>query len=636
VTTIITSSYTPTAPSARDRDLRILVIANLYPSHEYPAFGTFVRTRVQGLRKAGVQVSVAANRQPVGHGRWILKYSRLAIRALAAAVRARVSRRPFDVVEAHIAFPTGLIALVASAIGGGRLVLFAHGSDVREVAWRSRLTLGVARFLFRRADAVIANSAFTASQVVRLGPLKREPLVLSPGIVLPRLSTSQPAQRIGVLFVGRLTPDKGVRELLEAFSEIRDSELPALTVVGSGPQRAELETLAQRLRIRVAFLGPVSHPDVADLMAQAAIVVMPSVYEEPLGLVALEGMAHGAIVVATRTGGLAETIVDGENGFAVPPGDVSALASAIKRALALAPSEADRLRKAGYDTAARHAIERTVEMSIEYYKRLTPVMGGVRPVRDAFELAGRSLGRIHVGGVPVDDLTMDETLSLVDSFVASGKPHRHVAINVSKVVQASRSLQLKQIIAESDVLTADGLPIVWASRLLGTPLRERVTGVDLMQRLIAHSAVRGYRLYFLGANQLVVAEVVRRAANEHPGVEIAGWRDGYWQADEEATVVRGVAATRPDIVFVAMGSPRKEEFLARWKEDLEASFAMGVGGSFDVYAGYVRRAPRLMQRFGLEWLFRVSQEPRRLVRRYASDAPRFAAIVLREFTRSKK
>lgn len=241
--------------------------------------------------------------------------------------------------------------------------------------------------------------------------------------------------------------------------------------------------------------------------------------------------------------------------------------------------------------------------------------------------------RISLLGLPVDDLTMDETLAAVDDMIATRRVHQHVVVNVAKVVQAQRDPGLREVIAACDLVNVDGQPIVWASRLLGTPLRERVAGIDLMLRLIERADERGYRIFLLGAREDVVSAVAERIGTEHPGAVVAGRRNGYWAAEEEADVVAGIAAARPDILFVAISSPAKERFLARWKDTIDAPFVMGVGGSFDVYAGRVRRAPRWMQRVGLEWFFRVTQEPGRMWRRYAGDAPRFAWIVFRAWAR---
>lgn len=227
--------------------------------------------------------------------------------------------------------------------------------------------------------------------------------------------------------------------------------------------------------------------------------------------------------------------------------------------------------------------------------------------------------RQHVLGCAVDNLSMAETLDRVGELIASGRPHQHVVINADKVVKAARDPELARIIERCDLVNADGMPVVWASRLLGQPLKERVTGVDLFFELLARAEQRGWRVYFLGAREAVVAEVVRRAQQRHPGLQVAGWRDGYWNAAGEGIVVDEIAATRADILFVAIPSPRKEEFLARHQARMRVPFAMGVGGTFDVAAGHVRRAPVWMQRSGLEWFYRFLQEPRRMFRRYFVD-----------------
>jgi N-acetylglucosaminyldiphosphoundecaprenol N-acetyl-beta-D-mannosaminyltransferase len=248
---------------------------------------------------------------------------------------------------------------------------------------------------------------------------------------------------------------------------------------------------------------------------------------------------------------------------------------------------------------------------------------------DPSDPAARPWRRIALLGVAADDLTMDETIDVVDRMIADGSVNQHVVINVSKVVQADRDPALGDLITSCDLISVDGQPILWAARFLGTPLRSRVAGVDLMERLIERAGERHYRLYLLGAREPVVRAVADRIARDHPGAQVVGWRDGYWSPPDEPDVVAAIVQADPDILFVAIGSPAKERFLARWKDDIGVPFVMGVGGSFDVYAGTIRRAPRWMQRVGLEWLFRVAQEPGRMWRRYAGDAPRFARIVLR-------
>lgn len=243
--------------------------------------------------------------------------------------------------------------------------------------------------------------------------------------------------------------------------------------------------------------------------------------------------------------------------------------------------------------------------------------------------------RQEVLGCAVDNLSMAETLDRIGELIATGRPHQHVVINADKVVKAARDPALARIIANCDLVNADGMPVVWASRVLGQPLKERVTGVDLFFRLLERAERSGWRVYFLGARQEVVDEVVRRATARHPALRVAGVHDGYWTAADEDALVTQIAGSRADILFVAIPSPRKEEFLARHQARMKVPFAMGVGGTFDVAAGRVKRAPRWMQDSGLEWFYRFLQEPRRMFRRYFVDDLGFFWLLARAWWRGR-
>lgn len=243
--------------------------------------------------------------------------------------------------------------------------------------------------------------------------------------------------------------------------------------------------------------------------------------------------------------------------------------------------------------------------------------------------------RIEVLGCAVDNLTIDETIERVKQFVASGGPHQHVVVNVDKIVKAARDPALRRAINACDLINVDGMPVVWASRLLGTPLKERVTGVDLFERLLAVAAQQGWSVYLLGATDDVVNRVGTLAQQRFPGLRVAGARNGYWRPEEDEQVARAVSATAPELLFVAISSPKKEQFLSRYLQLMGAPFAMGVGGTFDVFAGKVRRAPMWMQRSGLEWFYRFLQEPRRMFRRYFVEDLYFFRLLARELMRGK-
>ena len=243
--------------------------------------------------------------------------------------------------------------------------------------------------------------------------------------------------------------------------------------------------------------------------------------------------------------------------------------------------------------------------------------------------------RIDIMGCQIDNLSMEQTLQTIEGFITSGRPHQHVVVNVDKLVKAQRDAGLRDIINSCDLINADGMPVVWASRLLGKPLVERVAGVDLFEALMARAAVQGWRVYLLGAREPVVRKVHDLYLQKYPGLRITGYRDGYWQPEQEAEVVNQIRTAGADLLFVAISSPKKEQFLSRHQADMRVPFSMGVGGTFDVAAGLVKRAPLWMQRSGLEWFYRFLQEPRRMFRRYFIDDMAFFRLLWSEWRRTR-
>lgn len=244
--------------------------------------------------------------------------------------------------------------------------------------------------------------------------------------------------------------------------------------------------------------------------------------------------------------------------------------------------------------------------------------------------------RITLFGCKIDNVSMAETLDIVAGFIRARRPHQHVVVNVDKLVKASRDEELRRIINACDLVNVDGMPVVWAARLLGKPLKERVAGIDLFEALMRRAAEQGWRVFLLGARRHVVDEVAATYVRRYPGLVLAGVRDGYWQGEqEEAEVVRMVADSRADLLFVAISSPKKERFLGKYQAEMKIPFAMGVGGSFDVATGRVKRAPGWMQRAGLEWFYRFLQEPRRMFQRYFIDDMAFLWLLIKEAARGR-
>ena len=237
--------------------------------------------------------------------------------------------------------------------------------------------------------------------------------------------------------------------------------------------------------------------------------------------------------------------------------------------------------------------------------------------------------RVRVLDCPIDRLDMDETVAQCHEFVRAGLPSRHMAVNAAKGVAMKTDERLRRIVEESDLVTADGQSLVWASRLLGAPLPARVAGIDLMCELLALADRRGYRVYLLGARQPVLDAAVAHIGARYPGLTLAGARNGYFAEGEGGVVAEEIARAHPDMLFVGMSSPLKEYFLDRFGDTMQIPVMMGVGGAIDVLAGVTARAPRPVQRLGLEWLFRLLQEPRRLGRRYLVTNARFLGLLAR-------
>ena len=238
---------------------------------------------------------------------------------------------------------------------------------------------------------------------------------------------------------------------------------------------------------------------------------------------------------------------------------------------------------------------------------------------------------VHLFNIPIKAMTMKEALDLIHLAITQAAPLQIGVVNAAKVVNMHRNPSLGQDVLSSDVIFADGASVVWASRLLRCPLPERVAGIDLMMGMLERGMRYGYRVYLLGATEEVNRTVAERIAVDYPGVELAGRRNGYFTSDEEESIANDIAAAKPDILLVAITSPKKEQFLARWSDRIRVPICHGVGGSFDVYAGKVQRAPLAWQRCGMEWLYRLLQEPRRMWKRYLVTNTLFCWLLIKEF-----
>lgn len=229
----------------------------------------------------------------------------------------------------------------------------------------------------------------------------------------------------------------------------------------------------------------------------------------------------------------------------------------------------------------------------------------------------------------VNALSMDETVAEVEKIIRAGKPTQHVVINALKVNLMNEDAELRKIVNACPLINADGASIVWAAKQLGIPLTERVAGIDLFQKLVQVAAEKNYSIYLFGAKEEVVQKVRSILVAQYPSLRIAGIRNGYFTEADEPEIVKKMASSGADMMFVAFSSPKKEYWVNKYLNELKIPFVMGVGGSFDVVAGVTDRAPKWMQDHGLEWFYRFIQEPGRLWNRYMVGNWKFVVYTMK-------
>lgn len=240
-------------------------------------------------------------------------------------------------------------------------------------------------------------------------------------------------------------------------------------------------------------------------------------------------------------------------------------------------------------------------------------------------------------GIPIDDLSMEETLARMEEMVEIGrlqdKSHQVVTINADFVVKSMKDPELRYLLQDSDLATADGMPLVWGARLLGVDLKGRIAGADMVPALAGRAAEKGYSIYFLGAAPGVAQRAADVLQERYPGLKIAGVSSPPYNPvlEMDASVLDEINAAQPDFLLVAFGNPKQEKWIGMYRRKLNIPVLVGVGGTLDLIAGQKKRAPVWMQRAGLEWLFRLVQEPGRLWRRYMVDLFVFGTFFARQW-----
>lgn len=245
-----------------------------------------------------------------------------------------------------------------------------------------------------------------------------------------------------------------------------------------------------------------------------------------------------------------------------------------------------------------------------------------------------AVNRVEFLGCPVDNLSMEEAVATLERYIEVGEPHQIAVVNANKLWQMEQSPRLAAAVRGASLFIPEKAVVI-GCRLLGLELRHHIGGIMLMKHFLPRAAEGGYRLYFLGAQAAVVDTMVTRLRSIYPGLQIVGWHHGFFTAADEPALAKQIADLHPDAVFVALGSPKQEFWIAQHLAELRVPVCMGVGGSFDVLAGLKRDAPDWVRGLAMEWLFRLVQDPGNLWRRYLITMPWLLKKVVAEFTRRR-
>jgi N-acetylglucosaminyldiphosphoundecaprenol N-acetyl-beta-D-mannosaminyltransferase len=546
-------------------------------------------------------------------------------------------------------------AVLAGFARGIGLPYLLHVHEPSYADWfgrQHRLVKRVVAAIFRGADKVLVLGSRERDALAPRLDLPPDRLAVMPNAVPdPQPEGAARKRREGpcrLLFLGDLSARKGVPELLRALSRPRlGMRQWRATLAGGGAVDAS-RRLAADLGIadRVEFSGWLGEPQVRALCADADALVLPS-HAEGMAMSVLEGLSYGLPVVTTPVGAHPDAIDPEVSGLFVPPGDVEALADALVRVI----DEPELRRRLGA-AARRRYLERFDVRG--YAERLSAlhasllqdqgeeigvVAAGARTHladdgNDPVSAAPDRRHRVNMLGVGIDPVDLDRAIAGLDRWRAESRRDYMCCVSVHSLVTAQRDDEIRRALNCAGLAVEDGMPLVWWCRGAGFAQAGRVAGTDFLDGMCAFSAGRGHRHYFYGGSSpRVVEQLVARLTERYPGLVVAGYRSPPFRplsAAEDAADVAAINEARPDYVWVGLGMPKQERWMASHVGRIDAAALIGVGAAFDFRAGVKPRAPLWMQRRGLEWVFRLASEPRRLARRYLVDNTIFVALTVRQ------
>lgn len=479
----------------------------------------------------------------------------------------------------------------------------------------------------RQSDLSLVLSEFMAQNLIKNGWKKERIKLLVPGVdglTSPHThdtTSPRPDSSLKLLYVGQLIRGKGVDLLLQALAELKFDW--SARIAGRGSDEGYLKTLAEELGIagKLDFCGWQNELDA--LYREADLVVVPSRWQEPYGLVGLEAFAQRKAVLAFDVGGISQWLKHGKTGLLARAGDISGLARAITK-LHKDPVLREKLAENAFSYLQQeHSFDKHLSSLMQPLEELIKPASG-------FTQQSSTPDSLDIFGIRMLNITMRAALELLQKRLLEHQKQAVWFVNADCLNKAWKDSDYHRLLRENPVVFPDGSGIMLAAKLLGRNLRENLNGTDMLPHLCELALAGSYKIFLLGAAEGVALKMQQNLVERFPGLQICGLRSGYFDWESQAEdVINQINDSGADILLVAFGAPLQERFIARFGSRIEAVIQMGVGGLFDFYSGRIPRAPLWMRRLGIEWIFRLIQEPGRMWRRYILGNPLFLYRVLK-------
>ncbi len=456
-------------------------------------------------------------------------------------------------------------------------------------------------------DILIANSKNVQSRIKKY--YRRDSILIYPPVRIPKKLTSQ--KQNYYLCVSRLVKQKGIDLTIKACNKLKKP----LIVVGTGKEEFFLKSIAGPT---IKFLGKVSDKKLAQIYNKAKALIYPS-FEEDFGLAPLEAMAHGTPVIGCHDGGLVESVLNGKTGILIKKHSVNSLVFAIKKLEGLKIKSSDCIKRAKKfsEKMFRKKIKSIISKSLKEKMKIK---------------------KIKILGVKINITNYKQLLYLISENIKKKKKTYIFPAAVGAIMSYRENRKFLQTVNKKAMVVTDGMPLVWLCKYYGQNQATRVYGPNLMKLLLSEGVIKKYRFFLFGGKKGQAKKLKDKICQTYKGIDIVGYSDAEDRPPKESLtrkVITEVNRNKADIVFVGLGSPHQEKWILKYGAELNSPILIGVGAAFDFLSGEKKQAPIWMQEKGLEWLFRLLQEPQRLWYRYTITNLKFLIAVAKEIFKRK-